>query len=699
VSGWYGLLGTVTLVGSFLLFLVQPIEGRLILPWFGGGAEVWTTTLLFFQTALLLGYGYSHLLSRLGSRRQQAAIHGAFVLAAALMLPIVPDEAYRPAGPEAPLASILWLLTVTAGPPYLLLATTAPLLQRWAAELWPGRSPYRLYAVSNVAAILALAAYPVLIEPAFGLELQTRLWSGGYLAFAAGVIALGWRFSRRHGEDRQVAVSAPGLRGPGAPDGQVTLGRFALWAAAAAAGTTILMATTNALSDGIVTFPFLWVWPLATYLLTFVLAFSSDRAFNPTVFLVLFGAACWYAVYLASPHSPPLAWALLLHLTVLFVTCMALHGEIARSRPAPERLTSFYVAIAAGGALGGAFVAVAAPLIFVARWEYPIGIVGAAALLVTFRTREWRLTHAAPNWVSPRPRLLGALGVLLLGALLGWQGQPDQDGLVAEYRNFYGVVRVRDSVTRDGEEIRRIVHAGTNHGAQFADPALRGMPASYYTATSGVGLAIEHHPDRGKAGFHVGVLGLGAGSIAAYAGPDEQWTFYEINPLIADIADEHFSFLADARARGASITTVLGDGRLMLAEALGDGPAGFDLLVLDAFTGGAIPTHLLTREAFEVYRQHVAPGGVIAVQTSNRHIRLRPVMRGLAEEFGMELLARFDEGDQEPGGTASRWALLADDLAAIEAGAEGMLEVVDDTESVLWTDDRQDLWRVLDLRP
>ncbi len=698
MSGWYALLGVVTLLGSFLLFLVQPIEGRLILPWFGGGAEVWTTTLLFFQAALLLGYGYSHLLSRLPSRRTQAIVHATLVLAAALALPIVPDEAYRPEGPEAPLASILVLLTVTVGPPYLLLATTAPLLQRWAADLWPARSPYRLYAVSNVAAIVALAAYPVVIEPALGLQLQTRIWSVGYLLFAAGVVALGWRLARGERDALLQADTASARSGPGSPDGRVTAARFALWMGAAAAGTTMLTATNNALADGIVTFPFLWIWPLAAYLLTFVGAFSSDRAFHPNVFLGLFVASCWYAVYLVGSPDMAIAYSLTLHLAVLFVTCMALHGEIARSRPAPERLTSFYVAIAAGGALGGAFVAVAAPLLFVGRWEYPIGVVVAAALLVAFRTREWRLTNTAPRWVTPRPGILGASGVVVLAVLLGWQAQDDRDGLIAAYRNFYGTVEVREGVTVDGTEVVRIVHAGTNHGAQFLEPSQREAPTSYYTASSGLGLAVAHHPARGKEGFRVGVLGLGAGSIAAYATPGEVWTFYEINPLIVEIADEHFTFLADARARGVTVDTVLGDGRLMLTDALEGGAAGFDLLVLDAFTGGAIPTHLLTREAFEVYRQHLAPGGVIAVQTSNRHLRLTPVMRGLADAFEMDVLNRFDEGEA-PGATGSRWALFGDDLAAIEAGAGGLLEPVTDPGSVLWTDDRQDLWRVLDLRP
>jgi len=699
VSGWYALLGAVTLLGSFLLFLVQPIEGRLILPWFGGGAEVWTTTLLFFQAALLLGYGYSHLLSRLPSRRTQAIVHATFVLAAALALPIVPDEAFRPDGPDAPLTSIIILLTVTAGPPYLLLATTAPLLQRWAADLWPGRSPYRLYAVSNVAAIVALAAYPVVIEPVFGLQLQTRIWSAGYLMFAAGVVALGWRLARSSSEAHlQVSGSASGRGGPGSPDGRVTTARFLLWVGAAAAGTTMLTATTNALADGIVTFPFLWVWPLALYLLTFVVAFSSDRAFHPTVFLVLFVASCWYAVYAVGWTSMALAYSLPVHLGVLFVTCMALHGEIARSRPAPERLTSFYVAIAAGGALGGAFVAVAAPLLFVYRWEYPIGVVAAAVLLTTFRTREWHLTDAAPRWVTQRPRILGASAILALAVLLGWQGQTDRDGLVAAYRNFYGTVEVRAGVTADGSEVLRIVHAGTNHGAQFLDPARREEPTSYYTASSGLGLAMAHHPARDTEGVRVGIMGLGAGSIAAYANPGDHWTFYEINPLMVEIADEHFTFLADARARGVTLDTVLGDGRLMLADALEDGAAGFDLLVLDAFTGGAIPTHLLTREAFEVYREHMAPAGVIAVQTSNRYLRLDPVMRALADEFDMQVLTRSDDSTAF-GSISSQWAILGDDLAAIESGAGGMLEQVPDSEAVLWTDDRQDLWRVLDLRP
>ena len=430
--GWLWLLGTLTLLGSFLLFLVQPIEGRLILPRFGGGAAVWTTTLLFFQTALLAGYGYSHVLSLVGSRRRQAMVHVALVLLSTLALPIVPDEASVHDLSGSPVARILVLLTVTAGPPYLLLATTAPLLQRWATDLWPARSPYRLYAVSNVAAIAALAAYPVTIEPALGLGEQARLWAVGYVLFAAGVVALGWRLTRLGPGRAPRDGTTPGRGGPGAPDGRVTLARFLLWVAAAGTGTTMLMATTNAMSDGVATFPFVWVWPLAVYLATFALAFSSDRAFHPTILAVLFAAACCYAAFLAGRPLLSLQWSLVLHLGVLFVTCLALHVEIARSRPAPERLTSFYVAIAAGGAIGGVFVAVVAPLWFVDQWEHPIGVLTAAVLLWAFRLREWRLNGNAPPWARRRPAALAAVSILILGGVLGWRTGADHDGVVAQ---------------------------------------------------------------------------------------------------------------------------------------------------------------------------------------------------------------------------------------------------------------------------
>ena len=476
--GWLWLLGTLTLLGSFLLFLVQPIEGRLILPRFGGGAAVWTTTLLFFQAALLVGYGYSHVLSLVGSRRRQAIVHVTLVLLSTLALPIVPDEASAHDLSGSPIGRILALLTVTAGPPYLLLATTAPLLQRWATDLWPARSPYRLYALSNVAAIAALAAYPVTIEPALGLSEQARLWAVGYALFAAGVVALGWRLARLGGH-APTGGTTHGRGGPGATDGRVTLPRFLLWSAAAATGTTMLMAATNSMSNGVATFPFMWVWPLAVYLATFALAFSSDRAFHPTILVVLFGAACCYAAFLVGRPLLSLQWSLVLHLGVLFVTCLALHVEVARSRPAPEHLTSFYVAIAAGGTTGGVFVAVVAPLWFIDQWEYPIGVAGAAALLSAFRLREWRLNGNAPPWARRRPAALAAVSILVLCGALGWRTAADHNGVVAQYRNFYGVVEILEVATPSGEQVVRIRNAGIDHGSQFIEREARSLPTSY----------------------------------------------------------------------------------------------------------------------------------------------------------------------------------------------------------------------------
>ncbi len=693
--GWLLLLGALTLLGSFLLFLVQPIEGRLILPRFGGGEAVWTTTLLFFQTALLAGYGYSHLLARLGSRRRQAIVHVAFVLLSTLALPIVPGEASPSEASGSPVGQILLLLTVTAGPPYLLLATTAPLLQRWATDLWPGRSPYRLYAVSNVAAIVALAAYPVTIEPALGLSRQASLWAVGYLLFAAGVVALGWRLTRLVPSDLPRHDEAPGAGRPGAPDGRVTVSRFLLWTAAAATGTTMLMAATNAMTDGVATFPFLWVWPLAIYLATFALAFSSDRAFHPTVLVVLFAAACCYGTFLAGRPYLSLGWSLILHLGVLFVTCLALHVEIARSRPSPQRLTSFYVAIAAGGALGGTFVAVAAPLWFVDRWEYPIGVTAAAMLLATFRLREWRLAGTPPPWARRQPVALAVVSIVVLGGALGWRTQADHAGVIAQYRNFYGLVEIQEGSASSGAAVLRIVNAGIDHGSQFVEPDARSMPTSYYTATSGVSQALVHHPGRADGGLRVGVIGLGAGTLAAYAQPGDHWTFYEINPRIAEIAEATFTYLDDARARGATVDIEVGDGRLAL---MGEDEADFDLLVLDAFTGAAIPTHLLTREAFEGYRGRLAPEGLVAVHLSSRYVRLEPVMRGVADAFGLDLLVRDDDPEGVPTATASHWALLGEDLSALERNAEGLLQPPTATDVVLWTDDRQDLWGVLRFR-
>ncbi|MGE3961903.1 MAG: spermidine synthase [Dehalococcoidia bacterium] len=695
---WRGVFVAVTFVSSFLIFLVQPIGARLILPWFGGSASVWITSLLFFQVMLLAGYLYSHVLATWLSGRRQALLHVAALAAAALLLPILPPDGLRPSGVEAPVWRVLLILATTVGAPYLLLATASPLLQRWYSMVPPARPPYVLYAVSNAGALAGLLTYPTLVEPLVGLRMQAYAWSVAYVLAAASIALLAWRFGRQ-ATVASGAVAPSGLEfaseegGPGARDGLLTRGRALLVVALAATGTAHLGAATASLSNDVAGFPFLWVTPLAIYLATWIVAFFRDRLYDPVVFGGLFAAAAYYALYLQTGPFLTLSVAFALHAFVVFAGCMVVHGEAARIRPAPRHLTTYYVAVALGGALGGSFVAVAAPLLFPGGWDLQVGVAAVALLFLIARQREWRFVRRLDASTLRRRGAIGVTAMLLLvGAQIVLTTRADGDGV--RYRNFYGVVTVQPDVDLDGRPMTTLVHSGTLHGSQYDDPSLAMTPTAYYTETSGAGIALTSHAEMRTRPLRVAVVGLGTGTLAAYARNEEHWMFIDVNPLVPEIATDRFSYLADARGRGATVDVVIGDARLVLEDTAGEDL--YDVLVLDAFSGDAIPAHLLTVEAFEMYRERLAAGGVIAVHISNRHLALWRVLRPVAREAGLASAYR-DDRPQGPAALHSTWVLLAETTVPFEAGLDaGVLEPIpDDGADVLWTDDHHDLWRVL----
>jgi hypothetical protein len=693
---WAWVVVAVVFASAFLLFQVQPIMGRLMLPWFGGGAHVWLTTLLFFQAGLLAGYAYSHLLVMRLPPRWQGGVHAALLVGAALVLPVLPSPSLQPAPGEDPVLRLLLVLAVTVGPPYLLLTTTGPLLQRWFAGLFPGRSPYPLFALSNAGSLLALLSYPVVFEPLLGLRTQAWGWSGAYVLFALGAVAIAWRASRLTERVDAAEVVEAASAGPGAPDGTVTPARVALWLGLTATASAMLMATTDALTQDIASFPFLWVLPLALYLVTFVIAFAGDRYFDPRLWLILLAGALAYGVYLATDPLLSLTWAVPLHALVVFVVCLAMHGELARLRPAPSRLTGFYLAVAAGGALGGFAVAVLAPWLLTERFEYHAALVAAGTLAVVARAREYLAAQPAGRRRLPPPLLAAAGGVLVLAGLLALLAWARTEDSVARERSFYGVVDVYRDVDGSGRERLAMRHGRVLHGVQYLAPELAGRATIYYGTESGVGLAFLEHPGA-REPLRVGVVGLGTGALSVYARPGERWTYLEIDPQVTRLAEAHFTYLADARARGVDVDVREGDGRLLLAADLDRGEQqGFDVLVLDAFTGGTIPTHLLTREAFEVYRAHLAPGGVLAVHISNRHLDLHPVIRGVSEDLGLHAVLREDDGSSALGGLTGTWALLAEDAAFVERpGVSALITPWHTEERLRWTDDRTPIWPLL----
>lgn len=697
---------TTIFAGAFLLFQIQPLIARYILPWFGGGPAVWTTAVLFFQVLLLAGYAYAHWsLRRLGPR-SQAAIHVALLLAALAVLPITPSDLWKPEDIANPTAQILLLLTVTVGLPYFVLASTSPLLQAWVSRLRAGAPPYRLFALSNTGSLLALLTYPFLVEPTLGRASQVALWSWGfgvYALFSCACAATVWRggpeaLAPMHAApaSKQPAVGTwsktkgqrkkrPGGSQPERRLSDVEL--HLLWLGLPAAASTLLLATTNQLSQDVATVPLLWVLPLSLYLLSFIIVFERERWYHRPTFAGALVPAMGLALWLLFQEGgAPIRLQICGYSLVLFACCMACHGELARLKPEPSKLTGYYLMIAAGGALGGAFVTLVAPLIFDSYLEMHVGLLLCCALVaVALRgDRRSALYRGRPRWAW------SLLGIAFLGLTLGLglQSRIAAQTAIETARNFYGVLQVTQEETGTRVERVELIHGSTRHGLQFRLAEKRGWPTTYYSGPSGAGLVFGWYANRSEG--HFGFIGLGIGTLATYGKPGDRFRFYEINPEVERIARTHFSYLEDSKA---DLEVILGDARLSLER---EEPQGFDVLFLDAFNSDAIPVHLLTAEAFEVYDRHLVPNGVIAVHTSNKHLYLRPVVERLARHLGFESLFVFNQPDPR-GFSRSRWLILSRNKAFIESDFS-MWSV--DRRPVpagvdLWTDDYSNPFQVL----
>ena len=671
-------LYAITIFGSaFLLFLVQPIMAKEILPWFGGSANVWTTCLVFFQTTLLLGYAYSDAVARRLAARTQFRVHVALLALSCLLLPIVPAAHWKPLGGESPAALILGLLAATVGLPYFLLSTTSPLVQSWFARRFPGRDPYRLFALSNLASLLALASYPFALEPWVTTRMQAYGWSAGYALFVLTCAGCAWYALRAPAADAPAKVPDVAVAAAGSAP---TAGRQLLWCALAATGAFLLLAVTNHICQNISSIPLLWIAPLSIYLLSFILCFDRARWYPRE--LVAATLAAGLGVMAWTLASFGLTHQLALHIAVfcagLFLACMFCHGELARLKPAPAYLTRFYLMVSAGGAFGATLVGIVAPLVLPAYFELSFGLVACAALLALRMRRE----H--PVFVV----LASAATLFALGAAI-WSIYDFYDGTILATRNFYGVLRVQESGEGTARH-RSLIHGTILHGSQYLARELARTPTTYYTRSSGIGRALESmHPTTRR--LKIGVIGLGAGTIAAYGSTGDIYRFYDINPAVLRIANSRFSYLKDS---DATIETPLGDARLNLER---EPPQGFDLLAVDAFSGDAIPVHLLTLEALAVYRRHMKPGGIIAFHVTNRYLDLVPVVARLAAATGMRALLIAQNSD---GGSisSSDWVLLSDSAGALAApliAAAAKPLRSGPTGPPPWTDDFNNIVRAL----
>ncbi len=694
----------IVFLSAFLLFQIQPMIAKYILPWFGGTPAVWSTAMLFFQALLTGGYAYAYwLIGKLAGRRQgqvHLALLGVslvFVLTTATVWssPITPDASWKPRGVDSPVLDIFKILAASVGLPYFLLATNSPLMQTWFNRSYPGRSPYRLYALSNVGSLLALVTYPVLVEPMLALTAQGWFWSIGYVAFAAFAAYATIQTMRRAPAsiDESSRSAAPASVDELPPRAATR----ALWIALAACASILLLATTNQISQEVAVIPFLWVLPLAIYLLTFILCFESDRWYSRAIFTIaLFIVSALYAVVFAQGAAFNLVWQIAVYSALLFVCCMICHGELARLRPHPRFLTSFYLMISIGGAVGGIAVNLVAPFVFKGYWELPLGLLLCAALLLILT-----LTNKLPAQTFRTTRnlvtvLAGAI-VLLSGVLLLYIKATSFDPVFAS-RNFFGVLRV--NVVNADDPARRaylLAHGATNHGFQLTAGDKRRLPTAYYTENSGIGLTFLNHPKR-PAPLRIGILGLGAGVQAVYGKPGDSLRFYEINPEVVQLArgeGGYFSFLKDSRAQ---IEIVLGDARISLEQELAAGkPQHFDLLVLDVFNSDSVPAHLLTREAFAVYLQHLQPDGIIALNISNNHLDLRPVVYNLADDFHLGTALIETPVDSERAFLSS-WMLVTrnqDFLNQPAITSRSTPRAMDTTQLRLWTDDYSNLFQIL----
>jgi hypothetical protein len=712
-----GVYAFCVILSAFLLFQVEPMIGKAILPWFGGTSAVWSTVLLFFQVLLTGGTAYAYwLLGRLRPRRQGMVHIVLLGLTVALLIvtaivwpsPLTPDASWRPADNALPVLGILKVLAVAVGVPYFLLATNSTLMQAWFSREPGGRAPYRLYALSNAGSLAALLTYPILFEPGLTLRAQAFVWSGAFVVFAiiAGILAL--RAARR--EPAAEVERATAGKGEARP----SIGIFLLWIGLAACAAALLISVTNQITQEVAAIPFLWIIPLSIYLLTFILAFSGGLLYSRRIYLAAFFLLAFMAIWM----MPRLPWfsmgsQIAIFCVLLFVCSMICHCELYALRPAAGRLPSFYLAVAGGGALGGIFVNLIAPYLFTTGfWELQWAILACGALATVILAREQRLPTSTrrrkrrataskepPAILRLKPGVIACFsGLVILSGLMIAVMQAFTSNTLLARRNFYGVLRVWETNTDQPENLAyQLTHGRTVHGFQFAAGELRHVPTTYYAETSGVGLALLHHPAR-PGTLRVGGLGLGIGVIAHYGQPGDVFRFYEINPDMIRLAEGeagYFSFLTDSEA---DTHVIAGDARLSLERELtGEGSHAFDVLVLDAFSGDAVPLHLLTREAFQVYLEHLDSDGVIAVNVSNRYFDLSLPIYRLAEALGLETAMIVDQGDGLRS-YDSIWMLLARDRRLLDQPAIASRATTATAVPAglrLWTDDYSNLLQVL----
>ena len=700
----------LAIVGSaFLIFFVQPMVAKRILPWFGGTPAVWMICLAFYQSALFLGYAYAHALIRFASPRAQAVIHTGVLLAAIASLPILPDPSWASSSVEEPTRRIVALLVAEIAIPFMALAATGPLVQAWFARRHPSRSPYPLYALSNIGSMAALFAFPFLVEPNLALSVAGRGWGAAVVVVAAGIFACGVIAARSRTAS---AADASSTSNAGSVEASARE-PVGAWLLLSAAAVVLLMGVTNRLCQDVASVPFLWVLPLSIYLTTFIVCFADERFYKRGIFLGLalvvlaVDGGAGPAIKIIGYEKPEFLFRLQFQIAILalllFSICMLLHGELYRLRPPPERLTAFYLYVSGGGALGGLFVGLAAPQVFSDYYEFEVALalalVGVAAALLDRLRSSTSESATIVEKIGPRGIAVLATGLVTLHIGLSIH---EPDILIWRERSFFGVLQVNEDGAARARN-RTLKHGSTLHGIQWMASGGAYLPTSYYGRATGLGVWMQGRP--ANRSMRIGAVGLGVGTIAAYGRVGDVIRFYELDPAVAFAAgsDGYFEFLSDSRA---TVEVELGDARLLLERERAEGrQQEFDLLVVDAFSSDSIPTHLMTREAFEVYRSALADGGVIAVHVSNRYLNLVPIVSRIAQSVGLHSYALRTVLARRLHSSPAKWVFLSESASALDAirarvpvvharlGLTGrsFLEIEFDAETLeatpLWSDD------------
>ena len=664
---------------AFLLFQVQPLISKFILPWFGGSASVWLVAMLFFQIFLLLGYLYSFIVNHFKFKTQKY-IHLILILLTIFTLPIIPSLSMRPTDSTFPVLKIILLLTLTVGLPYFVLATTGPLLQAWYVRKYPQKNPYILYALSNVGSLLALITFPFVVEPLFDSFWQAWAWSGAFVVFGLGVGVLLWsKFKKAPTEPTKLETPQ-----------KVGFSKTLLWILFPALASAGFLAVTNHICLDVATIPFLWILPFCIYLITYILSFADGdfyvkKIYIPLLIILLF--TCPFLVFNNGIGGLGLLFQILSYSLILFVVCMVCHGELYRLRPASNLLTRYYLMMSVGGAIGGLFVAILAPLVFTAYWELPI-VLFITTLLITIKHINKIGVKAT---ATERKLIYTALVILIIFfAYFVYSIQyKSEKGNIAVGRNFYGVLRVKESLVTDKGVLKRTLLNGvTLHGDEFRKDGVSFPAMSYYSEKTVAGLLLEKIIKKDYR--EIGLVGLGTGTLAYYGQPNDTFTFFEINQAVIDYAEKYFFYLHNTKAQ---VKMVLGDARLSLEK---EPDKQYDLLVLDAFSSDAIPVHLLTDEAFQLYLNKIHEDGAIVVHVSNRYLDLAPVVKAVADKYGLGFVQVLTPEDKEKYSYTSDWILLTKNQSILNNQELLPYVTQKNVKKVkAWTDHFSDLFTIL----